>query len=151
MARYCSAFGMNVIVCDPYKNVFNFDQVSLEEVMKRSDLVSLHVHVKEDTFEMINRETLSLCKNSPYIINTSRGEIVNESDILAALREQKISGYGADVIVDEFSNTSDSDIISAINNENLNLIVTPHIGGMSIEGQNRAYLHAIGKFRNEQY
>ncbi len=149
MARYCNAFGMNVIVCDPYKNVFNFDQVELEEVMKRSDLISLHVHVKEDTFEMINQKTLSSCEKSPYIVNTSRGEIVNENDILSSLRSGEISGYGTDVIVDEFSNFSNSDIIRASNSEDLNLIITPHIGGMSIEGQNRAYLHAIGKFKND--
>ena len=150
MAKYCESFGMEVIVCDPYKNVFNYDQVTLEEVMERSDLISLHVHVKEDTFEMINRKTIDMCVKSPYLVNTSRGEIVSEPDVCQALISKKISGYGTDVLVDEFSNEAflnKNDLIN-LSKEGYNVIVTPHIGGMSIEGQTRAYQWAVKKFED---
>ena len=146
MARYCKAFGMNVVVCDPYKNVFDHDQVSLTTLLRISDLISLHVHVDSRTKEIINSLSISLMEKCPYLINTSRGEIVNESDVLSALRDKSLSGYGTDVIVDEFSNFKNSEIVRATREEDLNLIITPHIGGMSLEGQHRAYLHAIQKF-----
>jgi D-3-phosphoglycerate dehydrogenase / 2-oxoglutarate reductase len=147
MARYCNAFGMKVLVFDPYKNVFDYDQVSYDEILERSSMISLHVHVKDDTIEMINRSAIEKMKMSPIIINTSRGEIVDEIAVLDGLRDKKISGYGTDVIKDEFSCIEKSPIVRSINEENLSLLVTPHTGGMSYEGQHRAYKHAINKFR----
>ena len=93
---------------------------------------------------MINEKILGLSKKNPYIINTSRGEIVNEVDIVNALDKGLISGYGTDVIENEFDDLTKSPIIKAMNN-NKNIIVTPHVGGMTIEGQTKAYTWAINK------
>ena len=146
MARYCNAFGMKVLVNDPYKNVFDYDQVSKKELYQRCDLISLHVHVKDDTIDMINKESLSLMKKRPYIINTSRGEIVNEKDLSKFIKSRDISGYGTDVLIDEFSNEWKEGCIVKLAKEGYNVVITPHIGGMSIEGQKRAYLYAAEKF-----
>ena len=93
---------------------------------------------------MINKEILGYSKKNPYIINTSRGEIVNEIDIVNALDTGLLSGYGTDVIENEFDDLTKSPIIKAMNN-NKNVIVTPHVGGMTIEGQTKAYTWAINK------
>lgn len=145
MAKFCKALCKEVIICDPYVQAAEFRNVSLKELAEISDVISLHVHVKEDTTYMINSDLLARMNKCPYIINTSRGEIVNEVDIVEALKSGTIAGYGADVIEDEFGDIKTSPIIRAMN-QGYNIIVTPHTGGMTIEGQTKAYKWAINKF-----
>ena len=144
MASFCKPLCKKVIIYDPFVNSKDFSNVSLEELLELSDVISLHVHVKEDTKYMINKDLLAKMKKSPYIINTSRGEIVNETDIIEGLKSDTISGYGADVIEDEFGNIEDSPIIRAML-QGYNIIVTPHTGGMTKEGQQLAFTWAINK------
>lgn len=150
MYNYCKAFGANVKVYDPYKQDKMSDSFllntycELTDMFKQCDVISLHVHVTNETKYMINKQLLGYSKKFPYIINTSRGEIVNEQDIVEALKNKVISGYGADVIENEFDDLKVSPIIQAMN-EGENIIVTPHTGGMTIEGQSRAYKWAIDK------
>ena len=84
-------------------------------------------------------------KNNSYIVNTSRGEIVDECDIIESLRDGKLKGYATDVIEDEYS-TEDGPILEGVN-EGLNIIVTPHVGGMTWEGQQKAYMWSISKLK----
>ena len=150
MYNYCKAFGANVKVYDPYKRNEMRDAFllntycELTDMFKQCDVISLHVHVTDETKYMINKELLGYSKKSPYIINTSRGEIVNEQDIVEALKNKVISGYGADVVENEFDDLQSSPIIRAMN-QGENITVTPHTGGMTIEGQTRAYKWAINK------
>jgi D-3-phosphoglycerate dehydrogenase / 2-oxoglutarate reductase len=150
MYDYCKAFGANVRVYDPYKRDDMDDEFllntycELTDMFKHCDVISLHVHVTPETKYMINKEILGYSKKSPYIINTSRGEIVNEQDIVEALKNKVISGYAADVVENEFDDLKASPIIQAMNRGD-NIIVTPHIGGMTIEGQTKAYKWAINK------
>lgn len=150
MCNYCKAFGANVKVYDPYKRDEMDDAFllntycELTDMFKQCDVISLHVHVTDETKYIINKELLGYSKKSPYIINTSRGEIVNEKDIVEALENKVISGYGADVVENEFDDLQASPIIQAMN-QGENIIVTPHTGGMTIEGQTRAYKWAINK------
>ena len=142
METFCKAFNAKVFIFDPYKDSSNIN--SIEELFKVCDVVSLHVHVNKETTNMINKNVL-LCAEKPvYLINTSRGEIVNELDVIDALKSGKLSGYGTDVIEDEFGSIINSPIIKGMN-EGLNIIVTPHTGGMTIEGQTKAYKWAINK------
>ena len=73
MYNYCKAFDANVYVYDPYIDV---DQIPLEDMFKRCDVISIHVHVTEETKGMISKKLLDLSKKDLYIINTSRGEII---------------------------------------------------------------------------
>lgn len=150
MFKYCNAFDANIKVYDPYEKK-NFSDsfllnhyANLEQIFETSDVITLHVHVTNETKYMVNETMLNLCKRSPYIINTSRGEIVCEQDIVNALDSKLISGYGTDVIENEFDDIHKSPIIDAMN-RNKNIIVTPHIGGMTREGQEKAYLWAVNK------
>jgi D-3-phosphoglycerate dehydrogenase len=140
MARYCKAFDAEVFIYDPYKKESNVS--SLENLFDICDAVSIHVHVTPETKSMITYDLLT--RNVKYLVNTSRGEIVNELDIIQALKEKRLLGYGTDVIVDEFGNIQNSVFFKEENNY-LNVIITPHIGGMTIEGQTKAYKWAINK------
>ena len=144
MAKFCKALCKEVLIYDPYVMSSEFRNASLEELLANSDVISLHVHVKEDTKYMIDNELLAKTKKSPYIINTSRGEIVKETDIVEALKAGIIAGYGADVIEDEFGDIKTSPIVRAMN-QGCNIIVTPHTGGMTAEGQELAFTYAINK------
>ena len=141
MTDYCYAFGMNTLPYDPYK----FD-ADFELLLKISDVISLHVHANNETRHMINKKTLVKMKNNSYIVNTSRGEIVNEHDIVDALRSGKLKGYATDVIEDEYGNRENSPILKGIK-EGLNILVTPHVGGMTWEGQQKAYKWSISKLK----
>ena len=141
MEGYCKAFGAETLIYDPYVNV---TQTSLKNMFKGCDVISLHVHVTDETKYMINKDLLGLSKKDLYVINTSRGEIVNEIDIVDALKNKKLTGYGADVIENEFDDITKSPIIKAMN-QGENIIITPHVGGMTIEGQTKAYTWAINK------
>tara|TARA_R110000822_G_scaffold164518_1_gene305143 strand:- start:240 stop:1163 length:924 start_codon:yes stop_codon:yes gene_type:complete len=143
MEKYCKAFDAQVTIYDPY--IFpNQTKKSLENMFVNCDVISLHVHVTNETKYMINKKLLGLSKKDLYIINTSRGEIVNENNIVEALKNKKLSGYGTDVVEHEFNDLKKSPIINAMN-EGENIIVTPHIGGMTIEGQTKAYKWSISK------
>ena len=151
MFNFCKAFGADVMIYDPYvrdqlsdRFLLNNWCSSLEQLFEFSDVVSLHVHVTDETKYMINKDLFGSIKKDCYIINTSRGEIVNELDIAVGLKTNIITGYATDVIENEFDDLVKSPIIDAMNTGE-NIIVTPHVGGMTIEGQTKAYKHSIKK------
>ena len=146
MANYAKAFGMKVFYYDPYVKLNKYKKVNLKKLMQVSNVISIHAHVNKQTKYIINKKILKQASNKPLIINTSRGELVNEKHIIWGLKNGLISGYGTDVIEKEFDNIKKSPIIKYINN--FNIIVTPHIGGMTYQGQSRAYNFAIKKFKN---
>ena len=146
MAKFAKAFGMKVIYFDPYIKNNKFIKVSLRDLVKKSDVISLHAHVSEETKYMIDKKILKLAKRKPIIINTSRGELVKEKDIIWDLNKKLISGYGTDVIEREFTDIKKSPIIKNLNR--YNIIVTPHIGGMTYQGQLRAFNFAVDKFKD---
>ncbi len=143
MMNYCWGLGMTPKIYDPYKG---YDD--LDSVLKQSDIISLHVHVTDETRGMVDKKFLDRMKKNSYIINTSRGEIVNETDIIKSLDEGHLKGYATDVVVDEFGNIGNSDIIKR--SKDLNIIVTPHIGGMTKEAQEIAYNGIINKVRKNK-
>ena len=140
MAKFCRAFDAEVYIYDPYSDESNIE--TLEELFDICDAVSLHVHVTDETRHMIDYDLLS--RGVKFLVNTSRGEVVNETDIIRSLSECKLWGYGADVIEDEFGNPKNSPFFN-LENSKLNCIFTPHTGGMTIQGQTMAYKWSINK------
>ncbi len=123
-AALAEAFGMNVIACDPYadkEGCQNIDFVELEELFSRSDVVSLHCSLTDSNSQMINSSSLGLMKPSAFLINTSRGPLINEKDLAEVLNSNKIAGAALDVLSVE-PPTEDNPLISASN-----CIITPHI------------------------
>jgi len=142
MAGYCEAFGMEILVCDPYKNTDGFPNLELSELCSKSDVVSMHVHLNNETTDMINHRIIKKC-NDAYLINTSRGGVVNEVDVVDGLESGYLHGYATDVIGDELGNVARSILIEK--SKDLNIIITPHIGGMTTEAQEIAYNSAANK------
>ncbi|MZI95802.1 hypothetical protein F9817_21695 [Vibrio sp. CAIM 722] len=141
VAKLATSFGCNVLVCDikdksSVCNELGCRQVSFEEILSLSDLVSLHVPYKSDTRNLIDAWSLEKMKNGAYLVNTARGGIADEKAILNALDSGKLLGVALDVLSVEPPVDS-----SLVNHDRA--IVTTHIGGSSHEAIMEMGLSAI--------
>lgn len=139
-AKIAEAFGMNVIVC-PHKitpEIENF--VNFDSLLKKSNFISLHVPLTEETEEIIDSSAISKMRDGAYIINTARGGLINENDMRAALDSRKIGGYAADVLLHEPMN-SDCPLLNAPN-----CVLTPHIAWAPPETRARLLKIAVENF-----
>ena len=141
MEKFCKAFEMKTYIYDPYQNY-----ADLDNLLVNSDVISLHVHVNDETRNMINNAFLSRMKKGSFLINTSRGELVDEDAVINSIKSNHLKGYATDVIRDEFGDMKNSNLVK-FSRENPNILITPHVGGMTLEGQTKAYKWAISKFR----
>ena len=100
--RICRGFGMNVVAYDPYPLPdADFPYVSLEELLQQSDIISLHCPLTEQSRHLINADTIAQMKDGVYLLNTSRGMLVESEALLDALKSGKIAGAGLDVYEEE--------------------------------------------------
>jgi len=107
MCRICHGFGMKVIAYDVYHNnsLREFvEYVSLEDLLARSDVISLHCPLMDSTYHMINLETIKQMKNGVILVNTSRGALVKTADLIEGIRMHKFAGVGLDVYEEETNN-----------------------------------------------
>ena len=147
---YCLAFNSKVLVYEPYQNVDDprLRQVELDELIKEADVISLHVHVTPKTTHMVNREWLAKAKHDVLLVNTSRGEVCDEEALKDFLEQHPDAGYATDVLSNETSNVPNNPLRQwALKNRQV--LITPHIGGMTTEAQQIAYTHAahlLGQF-----
>ena len=144
-AELFKGWGVNILVNDPYVGTFEYEEAKIKELQEKSDVVFLHLHANKETRNMVDRELLSNMKKGSILINTSRGELVNEKDVINSIKEGHLGGYGTDVITDEFGDVKESELVE-FSRENNNVVITPHVGGMTWEGQTKAYKWAIDKF-----
>ena len=140
-------WGVKLLATDPYERITTARGVPLSELLEKSDVVFLHTHVTDETRGMVDEEFLSYMKEGSYLINTARGELVDEEAIIESIKVGHLKGYGTDVIKDEFGDIENSKLVEFSMNPNNNVVITPHIGGMTIEGQTKAYHWAINKFK----
>ena len=127
------SFGMKILVYDPYMSgvrmkELNIKHTPFEEVLKQSDIVTIHVPVTEETQEIFNEKTIALMKKTAILVNTSRAKIVNTSDLARALKNGVIAGAGIDVHPSE-PPPADYELLGLDN-----IILTPHIAWYSEEG-----------------
>jgi D-3-phosphoglycerate dehydrogenase len=147
-SRYVNAFGGTVLAYDPYVKVSPNDNVvqlgSMEELFERSDVISLHAHVNSETTEFIDKNLLNKAKETLLLINTARGELIKESDLLEFLARNPRAKYSADVLTNETGNLTSNPIYSRSLNTS-QIFITPHIGGMTKDAQNIAYFRTAQK------
>jgi len=141
MNNFCQSFGMKTYIYDPYQGY-----PDLSELLVNADTISLHVHVTNETRDMVDKNFLSSMKSGGYLINTSRGELVDENAVIDFIRDGHLAGYATDVIRDEFGDRKISKLVQYAKGDS-NVIITPHVGGMTWEGQTKAYKWAINKFK----
>ena len=107
MAKICRGFGMKVIAYDVYQNpeLADFvEYVTLDELLASSDLISLHCPLMDNTYHLINRETIAKMKDGVILVNTSRGGLVKTDDLIEGIRARKFFGVGLDVYEEETKN-----------------------------------------------
>ena len=122
------AFGMKVLIYDK-KDLGVSNQVTLDEILKKSDVISLHLPLTEETDQLINKKTIELMKRNVIIINTSRGNLINEEDLLEAVNSGKIYGVGLDVLKNEPPKKN----MELLKSEKIN--ITPHIAWAAVEAR----------------
>ena len=130
-AKLLQGFGCSVIGYDPYaKNLSNIELTTFDDVLKRSDVVSIHMPSTAETNGSINATSLALMKPDAIIVNVGRGEVINETDLMAALKAKTIAGAALDVRAHEPPVKGEMETIP-------NLILTPHVAGITKESQLR--------------
>ncbi|MBR4123080.1 MAG: 2-hydroxyacid dehydrogenase [Clostridia bacterium] len=101
-ADICKGFGMNILGYDPYKNESFIGQyVSLDELLEKSDIISLHCPLTKENKHLINDQTVEKMKNGVFIINTSRGQLIDTQSIINGLKSGKVGAAGLDVYEEE--------------------------------------------------
>lgn len=136
LARKLSGFEVKVIAYDKYKTGFSdayAQECSMEEIVKHSDVLSLHVPLTSETRQMVNEEYFYHFKKNIFFINTARGEIVNTRAVLDGLKSGKIMGAGLDVLeAEKFPNLAEQSWYNELK-EVQNVVLTPHVGGWTFD------------------
>lgn len=140
VARYARAFDMKVLACDPnvsekFMKSRGVIKVDLEELFKKSDIVSLHVLLTPETEDLVKEKHLKSMKPSSYFINTARAELVEKGVLEKALKDKWIAGAAVDVMRDEKGDGSHlkNNPLLRYSITHDNLIIVPHIGGATFE------------------
>jgi len=131
MSHYAAAFGMHCVGYDPYVDPWpaTIEQTDLATVLREADFISVHVTLSAETHGLLGQREFDLIKPEAVLINTSRGEIVDQDALLAALVNGQIAAAGVDVLTGEPDITDHPLIHYARTHDNL--LITPHIGGFS--------------------
>jgi len=153
VAHYAKAFGMTVLACDvcDIEAEAGITFVSMQELLERSDIVSLHVNYTDDTHHLIDAACFQSMKRGALFINTARGEIVDESALLSVLESKHLGGAALDVLQDENGGIDDwveGNPLIQYSRTHDNLIVTPHIGGASYDSMEKTEIFMAEKLKH---
>jgi D-3-phosphoglycerate dehydrogenase/(S)-sulfolactate dehydrogenase len=141
IALRAQSFGMRTVACDPWQletrmatMELGVQLMSLDAVLQTSDFVSLHVPLTDQTHHLINADTLAKMKPGAYLINTARGGVVNEDDLVAAVKSRRLAGAVLDVRSQEPPPKEDGLRLPP------EIVSTPHIAGLTQEAGRRTAL-----------
>lgn len=128
VGQFANAFGMKVLFFDPFisTDVSSYQKVTLEQLFREADFITLHAPLSDETREMVNDKLLALMKKEAYLVNTARGELINEEALYRSLKENRIAGAALDVFTHE--PPFESPLFSLPN-----VIATPHISSHTRE------------------
>jgi len=144
--NFLKPFTKNILI---YESNFNLSdsnkkyQTSLKNLLIKSDIISLHIHADDRNKNFLNQNKFKYMKKNVLIINTSRGEIINEFHLKSFLNKNKNSKYATDVLRNEIRKRSNNKILKEFKKNNKQIIITPHIGGMTEDAQRIAYNSAL--------
>jgi len=149
-AKICLSLGMKVLTLNnhSHNSDLDFEAVSLDELLKRSDIISLHCPLTKENTKLINEETIKKMKDNVIILNTARGQLIDEEALAKALINKKVLAAGVDVLSSE-PPRKDNPLLSVEN-----CFITPHIAWSSKECRERilevTYQNIIG-YLNKEY
>ena len=154
VAKLAHAFQMYVVAYDPYLPDYVFDQeatkgVSVEELLKTSDFVSIHMPLTPETKDLFNAKSIATMKDGAVVLNMARGGIVNEQDMYEALKAGKLGGFATDVMANELAAgglTEGAGFDSPLF-ECDNFIVSPHLGAQTEDAARAIGVHIINKVK----
>jgi D-3-phosphoglycerate dehydrogenase / 2-oxoglutarate reductase len=151
VAEYLAAFGAMVIVCDPSvdpKTIpSQFQHVDLEDVLARSDILTLHASVSRGARPILGAEEFRLIRRGAVLINTARGELIDEAALVQALKTGRLRGAGVDVLSSEGSVRVAEHPLVRLARERADVVVTPHIGGGTEESLAKAEIFLADKVK----
>ena len=136
MIRICNGFGMTVLAYDPYPNKkLEVDYVELPELFEKSDVISLHCPLTSGTKHVINKNSIEMMKDGVYLVNTSRGGLIDTDALIEGLIQGKFGGVGLDVYEEEEGIFYEDRSNEIMQDENLarlmtfpNVLITSHMG-----------------------
>jgi len=149
IAGYGHAFGMRVLVCDNKPiAIEGMEQCDLNALLREADIVSLQADSRPENYHMIGAEEFKNMKEGALFINTARGDLIDEAALLEALQSGTLAGAALDVLEQEYDASKSAEHLFQWAREHENLIITPHIGGVTYESQYKTTHFVIDKLLN---
>jgi len=153
VAKYGHAFRMEVRAHDPYVESYprHVTPCSLPDLLATSDILSIHIPLSEKTRGLVGKKEIAAMKTNTLLINTSRGEVLDEDSLAEALLDGRIGGIGVDVLADELSDSDrwlEESTLARLAKIRNDVIVTPHIGGATFESMENTELFMVNKLKN---
>lgn len=154
VAKWCRGFDMATIGYDPVLSEqsarsFGIDPVSLDELFAKSDFITIHTPLTKETQNLINSKNLAKCKKGVRIINCARGGIVDENDLLTALKSGQVGGAALDTFEVEPPVEASKEL-----RMHPNVVVTPHLGASTYDAQvfeiNLPPMHFVAELRDQR-
>ncbi|HXI17477.1 MAG TPA: phosphoglycerate dehydrogenase [Chloroflexota bacterium] len=145
VAARAAGFGMRLAAFDVYPNQewarsANVSYFSLDELLGQSDFITLHAPSTAETRHLLNRDTLAMCKTGAYVVNTARGDLIDEAALVAALDSGQVAGAALDVFANEPPTDEQRPII-----KHPKVLPLSHCAGAAVEAQRRAAEIALGQ------
>jgi len=144
VAQVAQAFGMQVLIAEHKSKPPRSGRMAFDDVLQQADFITLHCPFSPETHHLISRREFELMKPSAYLINTARGGLVNETDLLRSLSNEQIAGAAIDVIQEEPPGKDNL----ILQHQPANLIITPHIAWASRESRQRLLDQLAGNIQN---
>ena len=148
VARYAASFGMDVVACDTIASKIGppAKPVSFDELLRHADVVSVHVTATPENRNLIDRAAISRLKRGAILVNTARGSVIDEAALAEAVRRGQLLGVAVDVLAgEEHGEVSESPLLEAAR-EGCNILITPHIGGATLESIARTETALVDRF-----
>jgi D-3-phosphoglycerate dehydrogenase len=152
-AKKMSSWELDLISYDKYRTEYGpewdfVERVNLEDILNRSDIISLHLPLTEEVLHLVDEDFLDRCKDKVVIINTSRGKVIKTIDLVKALENGKVGGACLDVFENEKPHTYSQSEINTYNRmyQMYNTVLSPHVAGWTYES-----LEKIARVMLEKY